>query len=297
MEQEQQDEALQLQKENESPTTHESDPAPADSNEEATDEPNTERTDQETTESADAAGEQDDSSDTKKKKVVKPVSAKKLAKIRDEINKRGVIYLSRVPPYMKAQRLRQMLSQFGEVDRVFLTPEDPAIARKRKKLGKNHRKNFVDGWVEFVDKRIARRVAESLNNTPIGGKKRDRYYHDLWMMKYLKGFKWTHLTEKIAYEKAVRQQKIREEMAQAKRENKFYMEKVNQAKTIASIESKKQKKRKAEDENETETAAEESSSAKRAKIMRTFPQKQPCSLDNSETSEIPKVFRNTDEAQ
>jgi hypothetical protein len=32
----------------------------------------------------------------------------------------------------------------------------------------SRRKNFVNGWVEFADKKIARSVAESLNNTAIG---------------------------------------------------------------------------------------------------------------------------------
>jgi len=39
---------------------------------------------------------------------------------------------------------------------------------KRKKLGGCRKDKFIDGWVEFGDKRIARRVAEALNNTPIG---------------------------------------------------------------------------------------------------------------------------------
>jgi ESF2/ABP1 family protein len=45
------------------------------------------------------------------------------------------------------------------------------------------------GWVEFADKKIARQVAESLNNTAIGGKKGDYYHDDIWNLKYLKKFK------------------------------------------------------------------------------------------------------------
>ena len=41
-------------------------------------------------------------------------------------------------------------------------------------------KNFTEGWVEFEDKRVAKRVAEQLNGQPIGGKKRSAYYFDLW---------------------------------------------------------------------------------------------------------------------
>ena len=35
----------------------------------------------------------------------------------------GIIYLSRIPPYMKPLKVRQIFSKYGEVGRVFLQPE------------------------------------------------------------------------------------------------------------------------------------------------------------------------------
>ena len=49
--------------------------------------------------------------------------------------------------------------------------------------------NFWTGWIEFADKKIARQVAESLNNTLIGGKKGGFYHDDTWNLKYLSKFK------------------------------------------------------------------------------------------------------------
>ena len=43
--------------------------------------------------------------------------------------------------------------------------------QKRKNRGGNKKKRYTEGWVEFKKRKIARRVAESLNNTPIGGPK------------------------------------------------------------------------------------------------------------------------------
>lgn len=60
-------------------------------------------------------------------------------------------------------------------------------------------------------------IAESLNNTLIGGRKRNYYHDDMWNLKYLRKFKWDHLTEKVAYERRVRSQKLRLETMQAKR--------------------------------------------------------------------------------
>ena len=36
----------------------------------------------------------------------------------------------------------------------------------------------------------------SLNNTPFGEKKRNYFHDDLWNIKYLPKFKWSHLQEK-----------------------------------------------------------------------------------------------------
>lgn len=38
-------------------------------------------------------------------------------------DKRGVCYLSRIPPHMDPLKLRQILSHYGEIQRIYLTPE------------------------------------------------------------------------------------------------------------------------------------------------------------------------------
>ena len=43
-------------------------------------------------------------------------------------------------------------------------------------------------------------------------------------MKYLHRFKWAHLNERLAYEKAVHSQRMRTEISQAKRQASFYIE-------------------------------------------------------------------------
>lgn len=36
--------------------------------------------------------------------------------------KRGIIYLSTIPPYMNVTKIREIFSQFGEVGRIYLQP-------------------------------------------------------------------------------------------------------------------------------------------------------------------------------
>jgi len=70
----------------------------------------------------------------------------------------------------------------------------------------------VEGWIEFEDKKIARKVAESLNCTKMMCAKRKRksgfYSEDLWNIRYLPKFRWEHLTEKLAYDARLKKEKM-----------------------------------------------------------------------------------------
>ncbi|KAF9379752.1 RNA-binding ATPase activator esf2 [Podila verticillata] len=181
-----------------------------------------------------------------KKQKVKSLTPEELEKFQKAREKAGIVYLSKIPPFMKPIKLRHLLGQFGELGKVYLAPEDPKVAARRKKYGGNKKQNFTEGWVEFKDKAIAKQVATSLNTTVIGGKKNSHYHDDMWNIKYLPKFKWHHLTERIAYENASRAQRLQAEISQAKRENKFILGNIEKSKMIKGIEEKKEAKRKAE---------------------------------------------------
>jgi len=80
------------------------------------------------------------SSPKRRKKVVKPMSKESLEAYHEAAERRGVIYVSRLPPGMKPQKLRSVMAQYGEVLRVYCTPEDASVARRRKKCGGNRGK-------------------------------------------------------------------------------------------------------------------------------------------------------------
>ena len=128
--------------------------------------------------------------------------------------KRGIVYLSRIPPFMKIEKIKHLLSSHGIITRIYGSLEDKSRQKKRQKYKNNHKKFYTQVWVEFARKKDAKQCAEDLNNQRIGGKKRSRYYDDIWNIKYLSKFKWHHLTEKLKEEKQVRQARIREEMSQ-----------------------------------------------------------------------------------
>lgn len=159
-----------------------------------------------------------------------------------KLENRGVIFLSRVPPFMKPNKARDLFEQYGEVTRLYLAEEDVGVRHRRKKAGGNASKQFSEGWIEYADKKIAKSVAESLNNTKIAGRKGDFYHDDNWNIKYLKGFKWDYLTEKFAYERRVREQKLNASMMSAKRANAEFAELVEKNKIYEHIQERKRKR-------------------------------------------------------
>lgn len=182
-------------------------------------------------------------------------------------DKRGVCYLSRVPPHMDPSNLRQLLSRFGEIQRIYLAPEDPTVQVKRKQAGGFQRKEFSEGWVEFAKKNVAKKVANMLNGEQIGGRRRSSFYYDIWNIKYLSKFKWDDLTSEIAEKNRTQEQKLALEISAAKRERDFYLSKVDQSRALNSMRErmKKQKTR--------EPASNEADDdVREPKIIRKFPQ-------------------------
>merc|ERR1711913_83596 len=152
--------------------------------------------------------------------------------------KPGIIFLSSIPQGMNVSQTTQYFCQFGKVARVFLQPDTKGGGGASEKGPRN----FTEGWIEFLSKSVAKQVAKELNTTPVGGKRRSKAHNQLWNIKYLPRFKWTHLSERLAYEAAVRQQRLRTEISQVKREADHFK---------TCVEQKKKQKKSKRDRSES----------------------------------------------
>ncbi|XP_043524189.1 activator of basal transcription 1-like isoform X2 [Frieseomelitta varia] len=138
--------------------------------------------------------------------------------------KRGIVYLSSIPKYMNITKIRELFSAY-ELERN----------GGKKKQKKVYTKFFTEGWVEFESKKIAKYVAFTLNNTQISTRKKSKFYDVIWNIKYLPRFKWIHLSERLAYERAVHKQRLQTEIAQAKREANFYSHNVDRSRKLHQV--------------------------------------------------------------
>lgn len=187
-------------------------------------------------EEVDSQEEEDLENKIRKLRTKKPVKLKlEPDSYTRRLEKRGVVYISWIPPRITPSKLKQLLEQF-KVTRIYLVPEDEAVRKRRRKLGGNGSRRFREGWIEFASKKVAKKVAHSLNTTPMS-----HQTSDLWNLKYLSKFQWSHLTEKVAYERRVRQQQLRMERMQAHRESQSYRQAVEAGKVADHVAKRRRK--------------------------------------------------------
>jgi hypothetical protein len=154
---------------------------------------------------------------------------------------KGVIYLPKIPPYMKASYIREYFKRYKPL-RIYLTPEDDHIQKNRTRKGGNRKRKYMDGWIEFCDKRVARYVAGNFNGTQVGGKKQHFYYSDIWNLRYLAKFKWRNLTEKLEYDRKVREKRLNHLLRKSKKNVDSYVGSSEKSKQIKGMLVAKAKK-------------------------------------------------------
>jgi len=200
--------------------------------------------------------DEDEQVDENETKISKPSKSKK------KLKEAGIIYLSRIPAYMSVKVIREMLGQHGEIGRLFLQPNEKTSNKKKNRV-------FTEGWIEFTDKKVAKMIAASLNNKQVGGKRRSPWYEEMWNIKYLHRFKWEHLNERLAYERAVHSQRMRTEISQVKKETNFYIQNVERTERLKQMEKRgKQVPEKTDDRDWdfTQKETEEARASKRKAV-------------------------------
>lgn len=156
----------------------------------------------------------------------------------------GVVYLSSLPPYLKPSALRNLLTQrgFSPITRLFLAPASKA--RNHHSSRKSSRQLYTEGWIEFATKKMAKRCAETLNATTVGGRKGGFYHDDIWNMKYLRGVGWDDLMAQVREERREEEARRMEERGQIARETKEFIEGVDRGKVARGIAKSREQKRK-----------------------------------------------------
>mmetsp|Transcript_42746 Transcript_42746/g.112644 ORF Transcript_42746/g.112644 Transcript_42746/m.112644 type:complete len:291 (-) Transcript_42746:77-949(-) len=149
---------------------------------------------------------------------IDPQDAEDLKAFKDQEDRKGVIYLTSVPYGLHVFKVRRLLERFGEIGRIYLTPHPRDVNKEA------HKRRYLEGWVEFMEKKVAKRVAVSLNSQTIGGKKRDRFYGALWVMRYLPKFKWHNLVEHHRHVAEVKKARIQQQIEQVHKENQHFRE-------------------------------------------------------------------------
>ncbi|CAG9483471.1 small subunit rRNA processing protein, putative [Plasmodium vivax] len=136
-------------------------------------------------------------------------------RVRREESKKGIVYLADVPIGLNAARLREIFSQYGSVGKIHLNrAKDGAdMERGEEKKKKKKKKKIVkyqDGYIEFINKRDAKKAVRTLNNQLIGGKKRKNMVRDsFWHLKLIKdNFLWSDIMSSALYRRMSRKDRL-----------------------------------------------------------------------------------------
>jgi ESF2/ABP1 family protein len=167
-------------------------------------------------------------------------------KAKTKTSKPGVIYLSRIPPFMRPSTVRSHLSLHGEITKLFLTPEPPFHYLSRRRAGGNKKHSYVDGWVEFKRKKDAKICVDAINGHIVGGKKGGWYRDDVWNAKYLRGFSWGDLMGSVQTEEREREERVRVGVGREGRERREFIRNLERSKVEETRRSKREKKKERE---------------------------------------------------
>lgn len=212
-----------------------------------------------------------------------------------EMNRRGIVYVSRIPFGMQPFHLRHLFQQHAKhpILRVHCDLESPEETARRKARGGNAKKQYKEGWVEFESKKDAIYVVQICNGKPCSYNRNNRFHNQMWTMKYLKHYKWYHLTEELRMKNRVREKKLRTRVDQARREANEYLEnaeksrykgkkkkgnRTNEASAKKEEPSKKRKKTETEDDdfentNQSSTTGKSNKKQKQSKMNDMFEEK------------------------
>lgn len=156
--------------------------------------------------------------------------------------KPGVIYLSRIPPFMKPSTVRTLLSVHGDITKLFLTPEPPSAYLVRRKHGGNKKHSYIDGWIEFARKGEAKVCVDAINGHIVGGKKGGWYRDDVWNAKYLRGFGWGDLMGQVRQEEREREERVRVGVGREGRERGEFLKNLERARVDETRRQKREKR-------------------------------------------------------
>ncbi|GIX66272.1 RNA binding domain protein,putative [Babesia caballi] len=160
----------------------------------------------------------------------------------EQVDRSGVVFCSRIPPFMNLSKLRTYFGRYGKVGKIYAEPESMSDYKRRVKLGGNKKLKFEHGWIEFLDKAVAKRVAAHLNGQPVGEKKRHNFWRDdLWNLKYLPRYKFRDVMDYLHQHRNERKEKLSYHLAQSRKENYYYLEQLETEKRHKAIEASRRK--------------------------------------------------------
>lgn len=148
-------------------------------------------------------------------KAIQEARTEETPTIEEIPSKPGILYFKTVPRNMPLQIIKAQFRKFGQLGRAFFIPESRRSYEARHKGKSAGPLRFAEGWLEFDNRKEARKAVKLLHMTPVGGKKNTAWENDRWNVEYLKSVDWEDLMSTRSRDREERTRTFTEEVKRA----------------------------------------------------------------------------------
>ena len=139
-------------------------------------------------------------------------------------DEKGILYFSCIPDGVTPTNIQVFLaSEFGEVGRLYLTPQNDTSSFASRDHYSKHKKRYKDGYIEFMNKEDAIHAADQLNmKTCSFLGKRHKSSGQLWNVRFIPKLRWESILEKRESERISREQRLKQRKKLLRNRNTEY---------------------------------------------------------------------------
>ena len=193
------------------------------------------------------------------------------ARYKEKQQQSGIVYIGRVPPSLGPGAVREMLAQFGTILRVYFKPESRQSLGHRRAQHRATARRYDCGWIEFSDKRHAKKCAVVLNGTAMKSTTNSRQVReDLWMLQYLSKVKWDDLRQEHQHFDEIHNVKTAKAMEEGRSETSEFIRNYHESKQFEAQQQAREVRRLKSERNRAN--AEVDGGEGGAKVASTQPQ-------------------------
>jgi len=153
---------------------------------------------------------------------------------------KGIIYFPSVPPLVGQNTLWRIFGQFGKISHCYFIRREKRKVQSDRKTKGSSLELLKEGWIEYEDKKIAKKVVLSFQGQELGPIRKGYIYSSLlWDIRYLSKVTWSMIETAMGEKWRTQKKKQMETLETAKQQKKYVSEVWQSSKEVRAIVKRK----------------------------------------------------------